>query len=463
MIAAGVHNRIETESRDHLDDAWRAVSAALRNDCGARTFDQWLKGIVLGGYDADAGVLRLLLPSPFMARWVESQFGERLLHGWRAVLPGIRAVSIGVGEAGQAAVLLSADNAEPSPRVDELPAARVSRFDASLTFASFVTGDSNALAHRAALAVAQGESRYNPLYIHGSTGQGKTHLLHAIGQAFLARQPGARVLMLSAEKFMLEFVAAMRARDTLAFKARLRSADLLMIDDIQFIAGKESTQEEFLHTVSELIADGRALVITADRAPQALSGIENRIISRLSMGLVADIRPAELPLRLEILRAKAAGLADVTVPGDVLDLLARRISSNVRELEGALNKIVAYAGLTGRAITVDFANEMLAEVFLAHRPRVSIDEIQRSVSAHFHIGQAEMVSARRARAVARPRQIAMYIAKQMTPRSLPEIGRKFGGRDHTTVIHAIRQIEKLRAADRELDEDVRTLMRQLEG
>lgn len=462
MAVAGVQARVEREQpADFLIDAWRAVSTALRSDCGARTFDQWFKGITLGGFDADSGTVQLLLPSPFTARWVESQFGERLLLGWRTVLPAVRAVVIGVADgASLESYALEADSKVTKPAV---AAPALQRFDPALTFASFVCGESNALAQRAAMAVASGEARFNPLYIHGATGQGKTHLLNAIGQGFLARRPAARVLLLSAEKFMLEFVAAMRARDTLTFKARLRSADLLMIDDVQFIAGKESTQEEFLHTVSELVGDGKALVVTADRSPQALSGIETRIISRLSMGLVADIRPADYPLRLQILTAKAAAMPDVAIGHDVLELLARRIASNVRELEGALNKIVAYAGLTGSPIDVAFVNEMLAEVFQAHRRRITIDEIQRSVSAHFSIGQSEMVSARRARAVARPRQIAMYIAKQMTPRSLPEIGRKFGGRDHTTVIHAIRQIEKLRASDRELDEDVRTLMRQLEG
>ncbi|MGH6782583.1 MAG: chromosomal replication initiator protein DnaA, partial [Sphingomonadaceae bacterium] len=250
---------------------------------------------------------------------------------------------------------------------------------------------------------------------------------------------------------------------TLGFKARLRSADLLMIDDVQFIAGKGSTQEEFLHTVNEIMASGRRLVIGADRSPQALDGVEGRILSRLSMGLVADIRPADYALRLNILQRKVAAAGNVSIPEEVVLFLAQRISSNIRELEGALNRVIAYSLLNARPIDLAFVQDVLADMLQASQRRVTIDEIQRRVCTHFDIRQNDMVSARRARAIARPRQIAMYLAKRMTPRSLPEIGRKFGGRDHTTVIHAVRQIEKLRVSDAEIDNDVRTLIRVLEG
>ncbi|MEQ1547377.1 MAG: chromosomal replication initiator protein DnaA, partial [Chakrabartia sp.] len=339
-----------------------------------------------------------------------------------------------------------------------------SQFDKRLTFASFVTGSTNEIAQRAAQTLAAGgPTMFNPLYIHSQTGQGKTHLLHAIGHAYAAANPSARIQYMSAERFMFDFVSAMRARDTLTFKARLRSADLLMIDDVQFIAGKESTQEEFLHTVDELMSGGRRLVISADRAPHALEGVEGRILSRLTQGLVADIAPADFALRQAILTAKAAAVTSVHVPADVVELLAARIVSNIRELEGALNRLVAYAQLNNRPIDIAFAEDVLAEMFRASKRRVTIDEIQRRVSDHYKIRQAEMVSARRAREVARPRQVAMYLAKQLTPRSLPEIGRKFGGRDHTTVIHAVRQIERLRGCDTDIDTDVRTLIRQLES
>jgi len=268
---------------------------------------------------------------------------------------------------------------------------------------------------------------------------------------------------MSAEKFMVEFIRALKENDTIGFKSRLRSADLLLIDDVQFIAGKDSTQEEFFHTMNEIITANRRLVITSDRAPQDLDGIAPRILSRLSWGLVADINPADYELRLNIIDAKLSALPGVEMPRGVVEFLARRITSSIRELEGALNRIAAYAMMTGRAIDVAFVEEVLANVLRANQRRISIDEIQTQVAEHYRIRKAEMTSARRAREVARPRQVAMYLSKQLTPKSLPDIGRRFGGRDHTTVIHAVKQIERLRAADSELDADIRLLTRQLEG
>lgn len=456
-------NRFEAGGEDLLTNAWAAIRAGLRSDIGARTFDHWLKPVELVGYcETDHAVL-LALPSEFMASWVSSHYTDRLTHAWRAMLPQVRAVRIELASeivAGRYAAPEVSDNAiEPVSHVPE-----TSQFDKRLTFGNFVPGQTNIVARNAALALASGgAAMYNPLFIHSQTGQGKTHLLHAIGHAFEAANPSARVLYMSAERFMFDFVSAMRARDTLTFKARLRSADLFMIDDVQFIAGKESTQEEFLHTVDELMTGGRRLVISADRAPHALDGVEGRILSRLTSGLVADIAPADFTLRRAILTAKVAALATVVVPADVIELLAARIVSNVRELEGALNRLLAYAQLNDRPIDTGFAEDVLAEMFRASRRRITIDEIQKRVSEHYKIRQAEMVSARRAREVARPRQVAMYLAKQLTPRSLPEIGRKFGGRDHTTVIHAVRQIERLRGCDSDIDTDVRTLIRQLES
>ena len=331
-------------------------------------------------------------------------------------------------------------------------------------FENFVVGKANEVAFNAAQTLAIADKvAFNPLFLHGGTGRGKTHLLHAIGHEFHRLRPRAKIIYMSAEKFMVEFVAALRANETIQFKQQLRSADLLMIDDVQFIAGKESTQEEFFHTMNEIISAGRRLVISSDRAPQDLDGIEPRILSRLSWGLVADINAADLELRLNIITKKLEQLPDVTVPEDVVMFLAKRISSNVRELEGALNRIAAYATMQNRAIDLDFVGEVLANILRANQRRISIDEIQTRVSDHYRIRKAEMTSARRAREVARPRQVAMYLSKQLTPRSLPEIGRRFGGRDHTTVIHAVRQIEKLRAQDAELDADIRLLTRQLES
>lgn len=447
---------------EQLQIAWTAIRAGLRADIGARTFDHWLKPVELVGYCETDHAVRLSLPSDFMASWVSSHYTDRLTLAWRAMLPQVRSVRIETSS-GKPVERFTAAAPVEEPVVAEQQSPMSSQFDRRLSFANFVTGQPNLVAFNAAKALASGErGSFSPLYIHSQTGLGKTHLLHAIGHEVLRENPNARILYMSAERFMFDFVTAMRARDTFSFKARLRSADVLMIDDVQFIAGKESTQEEFLHTVDELMTGGRRLVISADRAPHALDGVEGRILSRLTQGLVADIGPADLGLRRSILETKVNALG-MPVPAEVIDLLAARIVSNIRELEGGLNRLVAYGQLHNRKIDEAFAEEVLAEMFRASRRRITIDEIQRRVSEHYRIRQAEMVSARRAREVARPRQVAMYLAKQLTPRSLPEIGRKFGGRDHTTVIHAIRQIERLRGIDTDIDSDVRTLIRDLEG
>jgi chromosomal replication initiator protein len=446
-----------------IQQAWEAIRAGLRRDCGARMFDAWLRPIALGGFDPASGTLFLSLPSKFMADWVQSHHADRLALAWRGHAPEVRQIRIGVGPA---APLTAAAVQIPAPEVKH--PARESAYSVALEpryrFENFVVGKANEVAFNAARTLATAETiAFNPLFLHGGTGRGKTHLLHAIGHEFHRLHPRATIIYMSAEKFMVEFVAALRANETLRFKQQLRSADLLMIDDVQFIAGKESTQEEFFHTMNEIISAGRRLVISSDRAPQDLDGIEPRILSRLSWGLVADINAADLELRLNIIHKKLESLPDVKVPEDVIGFLARRISSNVRELEGALNRISAYSMMQNRPITLEFVAEVLANILRANQRRVSIDEIQTKVSEHYRIRKAEMTSARRAREVARPRQVAMYLSKQLTPRSLPEIGRRFGGRDHTTVIHAVRRIEQLRSEDQELDNDIRLLTRQLEG
>jgi chromosomal replication initiator protein len=450
--------------------AWEAIRSSLRRSIGTRTFDGWLKPLALAECDVDDGVVTLMAPSEFMAGWVRTHFADQLAQAWRAVLPRIETIIISAEPEAAARAIFTAPPADPP--LDEPatllapvpPGVGSTPLEPRYTFDSFVVGKANEVAYNAARTMAEGgQIAFNPLFLHGGTGLGKTHLMHAIGQDYLARNPGARVVYMSAEKFMFEFVAAMRQKDTFSFKQWLRAADILMIDDVQFISGKESTQEEFFHTMNELISGGRRLVISADRSPQDLDGIESRILSRLSWGLVADVNPADFELRLNIILKKLESMPQVTVPQDVVLFLAKRISASVRELEGALTRVVAYANLSGKPIDLEFTQATLADLLRANQRRITIDEIQRRVSDHYRIRQSEMASARRAREVARPRQVAMYLAKQLTPRSLPEIGRRFGGRDHTTVIHAVKQIEKLRQADAELDADVRLLMRQLEG
>jgi chromosomal replication initiator protein len=412
--------------------------------------------VLVQGSTAEA--VRLGLPSSFMTQWVKNHYSERLLLEFRSVLPDVMSVTIETMADEPVRVLKAEPEAAPVPQ-GLRPA-----FDARFTFERFVVDGTNRVAFNAAKAVAEpGTPRFSPLYLHSGTGQGKTHLMHALGQAFLEANPDATAIYVTAERFMFDFVQALRNRDTHAFKTRLRSVDLLMIDDLQFIGGKDATQEEFFHTVNEFMSSGKRLVIAADRAPQALDGFEPRLAGRLGSGLVADIKPAELELRRAIVTRKLGDMPAVDMPAEVIDLLAARITSNVRELEGALNRLVAYANLSNETITIDFAVATLGEVLRSAQRRITIDEIQRAVSAHFEVKQIDLISERRAVAIARPRQIAMYLAKRLTTRSLPEIGRKFGNRDHSTVIHAVKRIEDLRGKDVEIDGAVRALMRSLEG
>ena len=447
--------------------AWSHVRANLRRSAGQRLFDQWLKPVVLIE-GSNAEIVRLGLPSAFMTQWVKNHYAERLLLEFRGQIPAVRSVSIETLAEEPKRVLSTASapaaaDSAPVAAATASPAERP-QFDVRFTFERFVIDATNRVACNAAKAMAEpGAPRFSPLYLHAGTGQGKTHLMHAIGHAFLAANPEATAIYVTAERFMFEFVQALRNKDTHAFKARLRSVDLLMIDDLQFIGGKDATQQEFFHTVNEFMSSGKRLVIAAERAPQAREGFEPRLAGRLASGLVADIKPAELELRRAIVGRKLQDMPAVTMPHEVMDLLAARITTNVRELEGALNRLVAYAQLNGEVITIDFATNVLGEVLRSAQRRITIDEIQRAVSAHFEVKQIDLISERRAVAIARPRQIAMYLAKRLTTRSLPEIGRKFGNRDHSTVIHAVKRIEELRGKDVEIDTAVRTLMRTLEG
>lgn len=451
----------------HILAGWESIKAGLRTSVGVRMFDQWLKPLKLGAYCDMSGTLELLAGSDFSANFITSQFGDRIRLAFRSAQIGVEDVRIVRAPAG-AGTVTAQPVAEQRGPVDMAAMASVGPatqdgLHLRHSFAEFIIGESNRLACTAAQAMAgHGAPLFNPLYIHGGTGQGKTHLLHAIATEYRAHFPSHIIIYMSAEKFMMEFVTAMRANDSMAFKARLRAAKLLLIDDIQFIAGKGSTQEEFLHTINELAGQGARIVISADRAPQHLDSVDPRILSRLAGGLVADIQPADLDLRRAILEAKRASLVDAAIPDPVLDFLARSIRTNVRELEGAFNKLLAYAQLTGRAVDMEFAQAMLADAVRANARRITVDDIQKACAAHYRIDPAEMRSKRRARAVARPRQVAMYLAKKMTPRSLPEIGRIFGGRDHSTVIHAVRTIEDLRQSNAEIDADIRKLQRQLE-
>ncbi|MCA1941854.1 MAG: chromosomal replication initiator protein DnaA, partial [Caenispirillum bisanense] len=346
-----------------------------------------------------------------------------------------------------------------TPVVDDLSAP----LDPRYTFDNFVVGKPNEFAYAAANRVADSDMvSFNPLFLYGGVGLGKTHLMHAIAHRLRERRPDRRVIYMSAEKFMYSFVRALRHQDTISFKEQFRTVDVLMIDDVQFISGKDSTQEEFFHTFNALVDQGRQIVISADKSPNDLEEIGARLRSRMASGLVADIHPTTYELRLGILDSKAEQMG-VEVPVKVKEFLAHKITSNARELEGALTRLVAHAQLVGRELSLETAHEVLADLLRAYDRRVTIEEIQKKVAEHFQIRISDMHSARRARAVTRPRQVAMYLAKQLTSRSLPEIGRKFGGRDHTTVMHAVKKVEELMGQDPAFAEDVNLLRRMLES
>lgn len=466
----------------NLSDQWRRVRARLHAELGEATFNSWFKQVELIG--VGDGRVMLTVPTRFIRNWIVSHYSDRLSKLWADEDAAFERVDVLVAAA-EAKPEYIADAspdirplAAPAPSdspaiVAPLPsgledAGVGAPLDPRFTFDAFVVGKSNELAHAAARRVAEAtDVSFNPLFLYGGVGLGKTHLMHAIAWEIRTRQPERKVLYLSAEKFMYQFVRALRFKDTMAFKQQFRSVDVLMIDDVQFISGKDSTQEEFFHTFNALIDHNRQVIISADRSPSDLEGIEERIRSRLGWGLAADIHPTDYELRLGILQAKAEEMMQkngpVTIPAGVLEFLAHRIVSNVRELEGALKRVVAYASFVGRPITLDMSQEVLRDLLRSNDRKITIEEIQRRVAEYYNVRLADMLSARRARAVARPRQVAMYLAKQLTSRSLPEIGRKFGGRDHTTVIHAVRKIDELCHLDSGIEEDVDLLRRMLEG
>ncbi len=459
-----------------MEQQWALVKRQLRSEYGDTAYKTWLASLTLEGLEGDR--VRLSVPTRFLRDWIASHYADRIKILWRRTNPIVDGVALTVAQARPEISRASETFAEPAslsrvtalspaaPVTEISPSAEVSApLDPRCTFENFVVGKPNELAFAAAKRVAElNQLPFNPLFIYGGVGLGKTHLMHAIAWEIQRQAPERKVVYLSAEKFMYQFIRALRCKDTMSFKELFRSVDVLMVDDVQFIGGKDSTQEEFFHTFNTLVDRGSQIVISSDRSPSELSGLEERIRSRLGWGLVVDIHPSTYELRLGILQSKAEVLAaQVKVSDRVLEFLAHRITSNIRELEGALNRIVAQATLVGRAITLEMAQEVLQDLLRAHERRITIDEIQKRVAEHYSIKLSDMHSARRARVVARPRQVAMYLAKQLTPRSLPEIGRRFGGRDHTTVMHAIRKIEELRASDSVISEDIELLRRQLHG
>jgi chromosomal replication initiator protein len=468
-------------------ERWLRVKQRLRAEVGEEVFQSWFASMAHDAVDGDT--VRLSVPTRFLKSWVQSHYLEKLLAAWKAELPVARRIDIVVRSAVLKNTCAQVKPVEPaevvretrSPieraeaRAAQLPAQAAhealggSPLDPRLSFDSFVVGRSNTLAHAAAKQVAltrRGEPvMFNPLYVHAGVGLGKTHLLQAIawaGNGIADR----KVLYLTAEKFMYGFVAALKAQTAIAFKEALRGIDVLVIDDLQFLQGK-STQVEFCHTLNALIDAGRQVVIAADRPPSDLESLDDRVRSRLAGGLVVEMGSLEEDLRFEILKARVAAArvhhAGFDVPTPVLTFIAKTITHSGRDLDGALNRLLAHSKLTGHPVTLDMAERAVRDLVRPQEPkRVKIEDIQRIVARQYNVSRADLLSSRRTANVVRPRQIAMYLAKTLTLRSLPEIGRRFGGRDHTTVLHAVRKIENLVGNDNVLAEEIELLKRLLQ-
>ena len=451
------------------NEQWGQVQTGLRKTLGKSNYSNWIEPLEY--IDVAAGVARFFVPTEFLGNWVERNFADKILAQMNSNGLAISRLEFSVAKTPPAPRAASRSDGAPKANKPiltgqkKLPGAPL---DERFTFDNFVVGKPNELAHAAARRVAEGGMvGFNPLFLYGGVGLGKTHLMHAIAWELRARRPDMQVLYLSAEQFMYSFVQALRDRQMLDFKQLFRSVDVLMIDDVQFIAGKDSTQEEFFHTFNALVDQSKQIILSGDRAPGEIVGIEERIRSRMQSGLIVDLHPTDYELRLGVLQQRVEKFHQqykgLVMEDGVLEFLAQRISASVRVLEGALMRLFAFASLVGHEITLDLTKDCLADTLRASDRKVTVEEIQRKVSEHYNIRLSDLLGPRRVRNIARPRQVAMYLSKQLTSRSLPEIGRRFGSRDHTTVMHGVRRIEELKATDHQLAEDVEMLRRALEA
>ena len=439
-------------------EIWEDISASLQDVFGENAYRGWLKFLV---FEEDLGSkIVLSVPTPFIRDWIQSRYLDKLVTLWQEKSDRIQAIDL-ITNASAATAEDMPEEAKPASMKKGALEDHTSGLDPRFTFENFVVGKPNELAYAAAHRVAEStQVSFNPLFLYGGVGLGKTHLMHAVAWHLHKHQKNRRVIYMSAEKFMYQFIRALRHKNIIDFREYFRSVDVLMIDDVQFISGKESTQEEFFHTFNALVDQKKQIILSADKSPADLQGMEERMRSRLGWGLVADIHPTTYELRLGILQSKVEGLS-IPFPMPVLEFLAHKITSNIRELEGALNRIVAHATLVGGKVTLETTQQVLRDLLRANERYVTVEEIQRNVAEHFNVRVSDMHSPKRLRSIARPRQIAMYLSKKHTTKSLPEIGRKFGGRDHTTVMHAVKKVEELQGIDLALRDDVELLSRML--
>lgn len=466
---------------DEIDDGkvvWEKSLNILKLDLGQAVYKSWFSKVNFDKYESN--IVTLIVPTRFVRDWISTHFEKKILRAWKAIDPAIRKVNfiirsdaVAVTTEHTSSVDIKVKNVvEDNFLADEFNQPTdskevnlfASKFDPRFTFDNFVVGPPNQLAYAAARSVAESTKAKpgsNPLFLYGGVGLGKTHLMHAVAWYIRNNHPTRKVVYISAEKFMYQFIKSLRSKNIMDFKEGLRSVDVLMVDDVQFICGKESTQEEFFHTLNTLIDNNKQIIISCDRSPSDLENMEERIKSRLGWGLVADIHNTTYELRLGILESKLA-MIDTHVPRDVIEFLASKITSNIRELEGALNKVIAHSNLIGRKVTLEVTQEILRDLIRSNEKAITIEHIQKKIAEKYNIKISDMSSSRRSRAIARPRQIAMYLAKNLTQKSLADIGKKFGGKDHTTVMHAIKKIEQLITEDKDFAEDIKLLTRVIE-
>lgn len=485
-----------------LQSIWKLCASSLQDELPSQQFNTWIKPLQIDDL-ANPNELRLLAPNRFISNWVEEKFLTRIKELVTHFQDGANlSVVVAVGSKPQAAFELSRPSIKATTPVVNQAAVngqvnkkftkvdvvqesfpeksrrsndeRVSQdadvegglkhsnyLNAASTFATFVEGKSNQLGLAAARQVAENPGgAYNPLFIYGGVGLGKTHLMQAVGNALVAKNPNAKVVYLHSERFVADMVKALQLNAINDFKRYYRSMDALLIDDIQFFAGKERSQEEFFHTFNSLLEGGRQIILTCDRFPKEINGLEERLKSRFGWGLTVAVEPPELETRVAILMKKAEQV-NIDLPHDAAFFIAQRIRANVRDLEGALKRVIASANFTGRAIDVELVREALKDLLALQDKQVGIDNIQKVVCEYYKIKMNDMVSKRRSRSVARPRQVAMALAKELTNHSLPEIGEAFGGRDHTTVLHACRKIKELQEQTADIREDMKNLLRSL--
>ena len=441
---------------EEIKQIWVETLADIKRELSASDYDAWFSKLHLIEIKDD--VAKISAPSKYVKDNVTWRYADVIARALNASGCQINCVNIEVYDSNNPETVAKSTEGKSNKQFAETTV-----LDKKFTFKNFIVGKPNEFAYAAAMRVAESETpAFNPLFLYGGVGLGKTHLMHAIAWYIKEKQPQKHFIYLSAEKFMYLFIKSLRYKDAMSFKEMFRNVDVLMIDDVQFIGGKDTTQEEFFHTFNELVDNNRQVILSADKSPSDLDGMEERLKSRLGWGLVADIHPTNYELRLGILQSKAKK-HKVKIPNEVLEFLSMKITSNIRELEGALNRVVAHATLVGSKITIDMASDVLRDLLRSNEKYITMDLIQRKVCEFYNIKLNDLTSAKRHKAIATARHVAMYLAKQLTTKSLPDIGRNFGGKDHSTVIHAVKKVKENIAKDREFATNLEILTKSIEN